>query len=174
MVIDAYNAREKQVTPEVMGQVERFVFLSTIDRLWMDHLDAMDSLREGIGLRGYAQRDPLVEYKAEAFSAFERLMSGIDYEVLRRIFRVQVARQPAPTIPQEAVEGRGEIPMPGAQPVKEPAQGAPVAPMPSGQPAGPRIKPIVSGRKKLGRNDPCWCGSGKKFKRCHYPQLGPV
>jgi len=175
MVIDAYNAREKQVTPEVMGQIERFVFLSTIDRLWMDHLDAMDSLREGIGLRGYAQKDPLVEYKAEAFSAFERLMSGIDYEVARRIFRVQVARQPTPTIPQEAVEGRGEIPMPGAQPpLERPAQGAPVAPMPSGQPTGPRIKPIVSGRKKLGRNDPCWCGSGKKFKKCHYPQLGPA
>ncbi len=184
-VEDAYQAREKQITPEVMRQVERFVYLSTIDHLWMDHLDAMDDLREGIGLRGYGQRDPLVEYKSEAFSAFERLMSSIDYEVVRRVFRVQVSRQPAPTMPQQATEGRGEIPTAPPQPVKGlptearrakagPAQGAPVRPQPIGQPTGPRIKPIVSGKKKIGRNDPCWCGSGKKFKKCHYPQLGPA
>ncbi|HUS51854.1 MAG TPA: preprotein translocase subunit SecA [Candidatus Bathyarchaeia archaeon] len=178
MAEDAYQGREKQVTPEVMRQIERFVYLTTIDRLWMDHLDAMDDLREGIGLRGYGQRDPLVEYKAEAFSAFEGLMGSIEHEVVRRVFRVQVTRQPAPTIPQQTTEGRGEAPppssQPATQPIGEPAQGAPVGTRPIGQPAGSRVKPVVPGKKKIGRNDPCWCGSGKKFKKCHYPQQGPA
>jgi preprotein translocase subunit SecA len=173
MVTEAYGFRERQVTADVMRQIEQFVYLATIDRLWMDHLDAMDDLREGIGLRGYGQRDPLVEYKAEAFAAFERLMGSIDYEVVRRVFRVQVARQPAPTMPQQATEGRGTVPLP-EQPLEEPAQGVPGTPRPMEPPTGPRITPIVSGRKKIGRNDPCWCGSGKKWKKCHYPQLGPA
>jgi preprotein translocase subunit SecA len=95
-----YVSREQSVTSDVMRQMERFVVLNVIDVLWTEHLDAMDDLRSGVGLRGYGQRDPLVEYKGEAFSFFERLVSGIDYEVARRIFRVtiQISNTPSPTV----------------------------------------------------------------------------
>lgn len=97
VVKQMYEARETQMTPEVMRQVERWVSLQVIDSLWMDHLDAVDDLREGIGLRGYGQRDPLVEYKNEAFSMFETLIASIDSEIVHRIFKVQV--QLAPQVP---------------------------------------------------------------------------
>ena len=97
IVVDIYDKREVAVTPDVMRQLERWVSLSVIDNLWMDHLDAIDDLREGIGLRGYGQRDPLVEYKNEAFSMFERLMAGIDSEIVQRIFKVHVELSPNQT-----------------------------------------------------------------------------
>jgi len=175
MLTDAYEAREKQATPEVMRQLERLVYLRTVDRLWIDHLDAIDDLREGIGLRGYAQQDPLVEYKKEAFASFERLMDSIDHEVVRRIFRVQVAQQPQPRVMVQTQEQRGTTPTP---PIEEPAQSLPVAKRAGVIPA-PGIRPGVSavpadrqGRKKIGRNDPCPCGSDKKYKKCCYPKYG--
>ncbi len=91
---DMYDNREKQISPEIMRQIERWVTLSVIDNLWMDHLDAIDDLREGIGLRGYGQRDPLVEYKNEAYSMFERLMAAISSDVVHRIYKVQVQLPP--------------------------------------------------------------------------------
>ncbi len=133
--VDVYNNREKQLGEDVMHQVERFVMLSVIDNLWTDHLDSIENLRQGIGLRGYGQRDPLVEYKNEAFRMFEQLISSIDDEIVHRIYRVQVATQQNPL--QEKVPND--------------------------------IK--VSKGGKLGRNDPCPCGSGKKWKKCHYPNV---
>ena len=177
-----YEQREKQVTPQVMREIEVFVYLSTMDRLWMDHLDAIDDLREGIGLRGYAQRDPLVEYKNEAFGMFERLIANIDFEVIRRLFRVQVAQQPAPitieaeefksppTLPQQQQEnidtqdGIGLL----AQKMSQVPQ-VPSAP-PSSTALSKNRDPHTG--KKIGRNDPCWCGAtdpaGRpyKFKKC--------
>jgi preprotein translocase subunit SecA len=141
---DMYEAREKQVSPEVMRQVERWVSLQVIDNLWMDHLDAIDDLREGIGLRGYGQRDPLVEYKNEAFNMFERLLATVDSEIVHRIFKVQVQLAPSSVPPGGTTAGK------------------PLAPNPTPQ-------PIPS--QKLGRNDPCPCGSGKKWKKCHYPNI---
>src|SRR3989338_3262542 len=94
IISDTYQAREKQLSEPVIRQVERWVCLSVVDNFWMDHLDAIDDLREGIGLRGYGQLDPLVEYKNEAFSMFERLVSSIDYEIAHRIFKVQVQLSP--------------------------------------------------------------------------------
>lgn len=157
---DVYEQREKQLTPPVMRQVEMWVMLSVIDNFWMDHLDAMDDLREGIGLRGYGQRDPLVEYKSEAFSMFEKLMSAIDYEITRRIFRVQVqgTPPPMPQPPKNAVETKG------------PAVGT-ANPQNIEQEELPNT-PIIA-HNKIGRNDPCWCGSKKKWKKCHYPDPGP-
>ncbi len=148
---DMYAAREKQLSPEVMRQLERWVSLSVIDSLWMEHLDAIDDLREGIGLRGYGQRDPLVEYKNEAYSMFERLMATIDSEIVHRIFKVQV--QMAPSTPE------------GSTPVKP----SPAPRVQINTPA-PSVPPAA---QKIGRNDPCWCGSGKKWKKCHYPDQGP-
>jgi len=121
----------------------------------MDHLDAVDDLREGIGLRGYAQRDPLVEYKAEAFQMFERLVQQIKYEVVRKIFRIGVAVRPQPQMPKNIVEEKKDI----------------FAPQTNTKPLSPSTKPVVGGQK-VGRNDPCPCGSGKKYKKCCYPKYG--
>ncbi len=136
LALDIYDKREQQLGNDIMRQVERFVMLSVIDTLWTDHLDAIENLRQGIGLRGYGQRDPLVEYKNEAFRMFEQLMNAIDDEIVHRIYRIQVQ----PGQPQEKVSDMA------AKKVSK-----------------------VSDSKKLGRNDPCHCGSGKKYKKCHYP-----
>ena len=151
---DAYEAREKQVGSEVMREIEKFVWLQTIDRLWIDHLDAMDDLREGVGLRGYGQQDPLVEYKKEAFGSFERLMNTIDAEVVRRVFRVQVANQPAVRPrPVQSQQVQTNID-------RQDKMG------------------LAPGKKKIGRNDPCPCGATKpdgtpkKYKHCCYPKYG--
>lgn len=146
-----YEGREKQTTPEVMRQIERWVSLTVIDSLWMDHLDTIDDLREGIGLRGYGQRDPLVEYKNEAFGMFERLIASVDHEIVHRIFKVQV--QLAPQAPTSTL-----------QPIPHPS--SPITPAKLGRPAERGSSPA-----KLGRNDPCPCGSGKKWKKCHYPNI---
>ena len=133
IVVDLYVAREKQLGIEASRQIEKLVLLSTIDALWMNHLDDIDDLREGIGLRGYGQRDPLVEYKAESFKLFENLIDSIDFEVTRRIFKVQVQPQT-----QEV------------KPVNAPSSG----------------NPTFSSKQKIGRNDPCSCGSSLKWKKC--------
>jgi len=156
LLVNAYAKREKQLGSELMREIEKFVFLRSLDRLWVDHLDAMDDLREGIGLRGDAQ-SALAEYKKEAYSMFERLMESIDHEVVRRIFRIQVAQRP-PTMPRQSIQTNID---------EEDKMG--LTPRPS-QASGPR--PVIAGKKKIGRNDPCWCGSGKKWKKCHYPQTG--
>ncbi|EKD67108.1 MAG: hypothetical protein ACD_48C00598G0005, partial [uncultured bacterium] len=162
---DMYEAREKQVTPEILRQVEQWVSLQVIDNLWMEHLDAIDDLREGIGLRGYGQRDPLVEYKNEAFNMFERLISSIDSEIVHRIFKVQV--QLAPQAP------RSQVPTPAPMPVApQGLQPSIVRRIQTNAPQQSVAQPVVNSSNKLGRNDPCWCGSGKKWKKCHYPQAG--
>jgi len=153
LIFDVYQQREKALGEEVIREMERFVYLSTIDKLWVDHLDAIDDLREGIGLRGYAQRDPLVEYKSEAFQMFERLVQQIKYEVVRKIFRIGVAVRPQPTKPN-IVEERKDI-FGASQP----------------QTSQPQNRAVISS-PKVGRNDPCPCGSGKKYKKCCYPKYG--
>jgi preprotein translocase subunit SecA len=147
---DLYIKREEQVGQQLMRQVERIVMLSVIDNLWMNHLDAMDNLRQGIGLRGYAQKDPLVEYKNEGYTMFESLMWAIDDDIVHRIFKVQIQQQnPLPQQHVRAVTNR-----------------------PAGEVSEDKNKSKKTAvQAKLGRNDPCWCGSGKKFKKCHYPQL---
>ncbi|MBM3283754.1 preprotein translocase subunit SecA [Candidatus Gottesmanbacteria bacterium] len=153
IVRDVYAQREKQLGNDIIRQVEKWVALSVTDNLWMDYLDAIDDLREGIGLRGYGQLDPLVEYKNEAYSMFERLVSGIDYEITHRIFKVQV--QIAPDQIRTLQQQQTAISQSAQQQLKRQ------------QAAGNNQHP-----KKLGRNDPCWCGSRKKYKKCHYPSLG--
>ncbi len=159
---DVYEQKEKQVGETLMRQIERFVMLSVIDNLWMNHLDAMDNLRQGIGLRGYAQKDPLVEYKNEGFRMFEQLMWGIDDEIVHRIFKFQV--QPS------------DAPAPQPQPTHIDIHAITNAPASEiGEDAAQKARQLQqqhSSEKKLGRNDPCWCGSGKKWKKCHYPSLG--
>ncbi len=163
LATDMYEGREKQMTPEISAQIERWVSLNVIDNLWMDHLDGIDDLREGIGLRGYGQRDPLVEYKNEAFTMFERLMATIDSEIVHRVYKVQVQTDQQGAIANKngASAELPKIETTITQAAKKMRTNAePVA-----------KKPTVNAQKELGRNDPCWCGSGKKFKKCHYPNL---
>ena len=162
---DVYRQREGQVSEEVMRQIERWVSLQVIDNLWMAHLDAIDDLREGIGLRGYGQRDPLVEYKNEAFSMFERLLAGIDSEIAHRIFKVQV--QLAPTAQSSNIKSQ----MSNVKP-KTPIQETPLSQAAKKMQTNISSSevssaPVQATSKKIGRNDPCPCGSGKKWKKCH-------
>lgn len=158
---DMYEAREKQISPEITRQVERWVSLSVIDNLWMDHLEAIDDLREGIGLRGYGQRDPLVEYKNEAFSMFEHLVSTIESDIAHRIYKVQVQLPPG----AGRMNNSAEAALPQETKLTKEAKRAR-----TNEESAP--KTVVNPKKQLGRNDPCWCGSGKKWKKCHYPKTG--
>ena len=163
---EVYEKREKDLTPAVMREVEKFAYLGSIDHLWMDHIDHIDDLREGVTLRAYGQRDPLVEFKNEAYSLFENLVGKIDSELSHRIFRIGVAA-PQPEIPlnlaRENID-KGDTTGLSGDAASTAREGAPAF---SASSAGDQNS------KKLGRNDPCWCGSGKKWKHCHYPQLPP-
>ncbi len=156
VLTDVYEKREKDLGEGVMREVEKFAYLGSIDHLWMDHIDHIDDLREGVTLRAYGQRDPLVEFKNEAYNLFENLVGKIDSELSRRIFRIGVA-QPQSEIPLNlARENRDKKDSMGVS-------GNADTTAKSGEPA--------FAKEKLGRNDPCWCKSGKKWKHCHYPKL---
>lgn len=170
IVRDTYEAREKQLGAELMRQIERWVSLSIFDSLWMNHLDAIDDLREGIGLRGYGQRDPLVEYKNEAFTMFEQLISAIDSEIIHRIFKVQVQTAPAPNLANQSNTATAN------QSVQAESLESPIARAARRRHTNTTGQSTISNQqsgasKKLGRNNPCPCGSGKKWKRCHYPTI---
>jgi preprotein translocase subunit SecA len=188
--LERYNARETELGEELMGALERFLILQIIDERWREHLYDMDYLREGIHLRGFAQIDPLVAYKNEAFELFGDLMNSIWTDYTRMIFNVQVN--------VEDQNGDGEVPQPafaaggnatragrvsysggrsaaGAGALAAAAAGAQdgqTAYAENGDEAEQELVPVVQQRvvddeHQLGRNDPCWCGSGKKFKKCH-------
>jgi preprotein translocase subunit SecA len=178
LIHDLHKKREKELGESVMRQVEKYAYLGSIDRHWIDHIDYLDSLRESVGLRAYGQRDPLVEFKNEAYNLFERLVERINDEIARRIFRIGVAI-PQPEIPLETaktnIDERDQIGLVAETADQVAREGRPafdrstqtLAEAASGNSASQPIK-----YKKLGRNDPCWCGSGKKWKKCHYPQAG--
>jgi preprotein translocase subunit SecA len=146
------------VGTEAMRQIEKYAYLGSIDHLWMDHIDHIDDLREAIGLRAYGQRDPLVEFKNEAYSMFEGLIEKINEELSRRLFRIGMA--PVSEIPLE--KARENVDTSDKTGLSGNADVTAVA----GEPAFKQ-----SPKNKIGRNDPCWCGSGKKWKKCHYPQV---
>jgi preprotein translocase subunit SecA len=149
----AYQAKEAELTPEMMRKVEQFVVLRTIDSKWISYLTEMEHFKEGIGLRAFGQKDPLIEYKNEAYQAFQELTEGIQFDIASTIYRVQLVKEPPQAPPPLAMASRGPKPAP--------AGGGNATASPNGQPAGP------PNTAKLGRNDPCWCGSGKKYKKCH-------
>lgn len=191
IIKSSYENRENQVTSQMMRQIEKLTLLSASDRLWMDHLDSIDELREGIGLRGDKQT-ALAVYKKEAFGMFESLILQVNYEVARTIFRIQI-RPTAQAMPQTAVAQKPQAQEP-TQPVRE-AEKTPTtekrkkkkkesvddfASALSGLQTTPAamttnrqqstVQPVRK-KKKIGRNDPCPCGSGKKWKKCHYPNI---
>jgi preprotein translocase subunit SecA len=172
---EAYEAKEKEITPEIMRVVEsRYLLLPIIDRQWVDHLYVMDHLKNGIGLRGYGQKDPRVEYEKEAFEIFESLKNNIADEAIKGVFRVVVEQAPTGAMPPAPYA----MPPPSMQSPNLPT-GAPEL-MPVGPPPPPRpqrlhtnrgegeqAKPTHRDQPKVGRNELCPCGSGKKFKKCH-------
>jgi len=164
---DAYDKQVEVIGADLMPLVEKDVMLRTIDWQWMEYLTQMEHFREGVGLRAYGQRDPLVEYKNEALEMFNELRDRIQGSIVARIFRVQVQRNapPPPTAPlvrQVQESGPGDPDgsgAPGRNGAPKRRQAAPV-----GAAVGAGGEAAAA---KLGRNDPCWCGSGKKYKRCH-------
>lgn len=158
-----YDKREEQLGNDTMRQIEKFSYLSSIDSLWMDHLDNVDDLREGIGLRGYGQRDPLVEFKNEAFELFDKLMLDVDANLVRRVLRVVPAGVQRPSVNIEEAQTNVDT---------SDMEGLAQTPLTKAAVEADKRLHEGSGSKKIGRNDPCWCGSGKKWKKCHYPQLG--
>jgi preprotein translocase subunit SecA len=187
---DAYAKKEEDLGSELMREVERYLLLQVVDARWREHLDAMEYLREGIHLRAMAQKDPLSEYRAEGHALFQELTQTIREEVLRYLFHVQLEREEAAELaPAAAGDGRdGNLvyeheSLAGADAIHA-AGGAPVAAGAAGvaattaaaagaaaAPAATRApvaqQRVATAEEKLGRNDPCWCGSGKKYKKCH-------
>src|SRR5437588_3346203 len=147
--LGAYEAKEEQLGgEEVRRQVERFVMLRTIDMKWVDYLTTMEHFREGISLEAYAQRDPLVEYKNQAFDMFNDLKESIQADVVANMFRVQLMPQEEPPKPTSQLDRAvGQTGGPNGGTAGRPSPGAAAT---NGSPA------------KIGRNDPCWCGSGRK------------
>jgi len=151
-----YEEKESSVGPEVMRLHEKYLLLQVIDQQWKDHLLAIDHLKEGIGLRGYGQRDPLIEYKKESFEMFQEMMERIQDRVVKFLWKIDVVVEREGEQRQEAAPRRAPLPAP---PRQQPMYF-------SG--SGPSQSQTVKNRDaKVGRNDPCPCGSGKKYKKCH-------
>jgi len=137
-----------------MEEMERVILLHTLDSRWKDHLYAMDSLKEGIGLRGYGQKDPLIEYKREAFEMFEGLIHRVKEEVAKLILKLQISQHPSV-----------ERVLIGAPQAREPALVGANRTEGSNS-SGKRVSSAYKRGRKVGRNEPCPCGSGKKYKYC--------
>ena len=162
---DTYIAKENTAGSEAFRQFEKSVMLQTLDTLWKEHLAAMDYLRQGIHLRGYAQKDPKQEYKRESFNMFARMLEALKYDVIGILSRVQIRSQ------EEVDEAeRQRLAEMEKLMAKQQANHEEVTNMGSEskeQSAGTSSQPIVRNQAKVGRNDPCPCGSGKKYKHCH-------
>jgi len=158
-----FEKREQEYGSELWKEVVKSVFLSTIDKYWTDHLTAIEDLREGINLRGYAQLDPLVEYKNEAFTLFETTMNEIPYEATRKLFKMELAQV---GMPQQHEHKHMQLTSAGAV---NPFNQEPAESSKQKAESGKSVMHIEKS-KKPGRNEPCWCGSGKKYKKCHWPE----
>jgi preprotein translocase subunit SecA len=218
LVIESYDKREQEFGAELMRRIEQYVLLNTIDAKWKDHLYAIDSLKTGIGLRGYGQVDPKNEYKREGYALFQSLQSTVEDDVASVLMRIQVHRPPPPTEqPADGATSQGSSPSPSPAPAPAPAatplperRAVPVqelgpakeaAPRPPPRRIAPQSVPVsnafdveamrrrqeamrqdvlarqqaTAGNRpqtkapavKVDRNDPCPCGSGKKYKKCH-------
>ncbi len=151
-----YAEKEAEIGEELMRRQERYIMLHIVDSQWKDHLHAMDHLKQGIGLRGYGQRNPLIEYKKESFALFEAMWDRIERDTVRFLFILKAVRaQPAPA-PRRTAPALATAPQPGVS-------GPAAPPRPASR---PRVVPVKRGKAKIGRNAPCPCGSGKKYKKC--------
>ena len=187
-VRNRYAEKEKQFSPELLRWLERRIILDVVDTQWKDHLLSLDHLKEGIGLRGYGQKDPLVEFKKEAFILFEDMMTRIDNETIRYLFHVQIQQGEPPPEQRRPEPARQAPPSAAAAAVASAAARAEESSQrlpdfaralerkqerqqkdlqyQTGPAQAEAPKPVRAGAK-VGRNDPCPCGSGKKYKKCH-------
>jgi preprotein translocase subunit SecA len=168
---EAYLGQETRLGAEGMRTLERHMTLEAIDTAWKDHLYAMDHLKEGVGLRAYGQLDPLVEYKRDGYQLFTRMMEGIKETVIPMLLRMEAVHTEEAPVPREDMrlrqykETRPELDLSFKQDNAEAVEGGPVG---SASPAPKiQVQPIKRQFPKVGRNDPCPCGSGKKYKQCH-------
>ena len=142
LALAVYNAKEQRYTPNVMRELERVVMLRVVDEYWMDNIDAMDDLKQGIGLRAYGQHDPVVAYKHEGYELFQAMINAIREETIRRMFLAEI--RPTQEVKRQKVAKETGTSAPDKTVKKQP----------------------VRSEKKAGPNDPCPCGSGKKYKKC--------
>jgi len=182
-----YDAKEELIGPDAMRYHERMIMLSVLDSQWKDHLLSMDHLKEGIGLRGYGQHDPLVEYKRESFDMFEDMMQRFQEETVRYLYLMQILERPETAMAaarpglagEEAVlaggggDGNGRRPRnvtTSVDEIEEAFQRRKRRELEQARMAGSGdmqpVQQVVRGSAKIGRNDPCPCGSGKKYKKC--------
>jgi preprotein translocase subunit SecA len=179
-ILKKYEAKETLVPAEILRRVERDIMLQIVDAQWKDHLYSLDHLKEGIGLRGYGQRDPLVEYKKESFALFTAMKDRVEEEMVRYLWRLTpVASEDPGQAPVRPVAPRRApqqitLNSPGASaPSPFGALGGGASPASQGPPRPPRtggddvVRQVKRDEPKVGRNDPCPCGSGKKYKKCH-------
>jgi preprotein translocase subunit SecA len=179
--LDEYKQREERFGVDDQGkpiirELERFVILQIVDTRWREHLESMDYLREGIHLRSFAQKDPLVEYRGEGHLMFEELGREIREEVVFTLFHAEIAPQEAAELEQERLATNGNLSYAHETAAGADAIAAAGASSTAGAAAlgaggststGTPQTVVASPQEKIGRNDPCWCGSGKKFKKCH-------
>ena len=153
-----YAAKEEQIGSEAMRTYERIIMLNIIDAQWKDHLLSLDHLKQGIGLVGYGQKDPLVEYKKQSFDLFQAMLDRIDTNTIRSLFNLQVVAEQAP---EQLQQQRRRRSTPSSLTFTGPNQTAAAAGTEDG-----KIRTVTRDAPKVGRNDPCPCGSGKKYKKC--------
>ncbi|MFL6279140.1 MAG: SEC-C metal-binding domain-containing protein, partial [Vicinamibacterales bacterium] len=176
-----YETKEKLIPADILRRVERDIMLQIVDAQWKDHLYSLDHLKEGIGLRGYGQRDPLVEYKKESFALFQAMKDRVEEEIVRYLWRLtpisgdDAAGTAAPVRPTQPRRPPQQLTLSSPQSAPPPSAFGAVRGNSASQ-AGPRpartggddvIKQVKREEPKVGRNDPCPCGSGKKYKKCH-------
>src|SRR6185312_6696760 len=184
---ERYEGKEKVIGADAMRYHERMIMLSVLDSQWKDHLLGMDHLKEGIGLRGYGQHDPLVEYKKESFDMFEAMMQRFQEDTVRYLYLMQILERPPEMRPQsgpeqqpehglaEHTDGNGRRPArmvsTSADELEEAFMRRKRRELEQARMAGggeaQQVQQVVRGQEKVGRNDPCPCGSGKKYKKCH-------
>ena len=164
ILTDQWHSRVKMFGTDIAGSILAFSVVSTLDKLWVEHLTTLDNLRDSVRLRGYAQKDPLVEYRNEGFKMFQDLMGQFEYNLARKLFRLEPVA-PQEIVPQNVIEGRGGSMENTPQNASDETQvDKPIELPPHQQPIKKTNPP--------GRNDPCPCGSGKKYKKCCYPKFG--
>jgi preprotein translocase subunit SecA len=179
-ILQKYEEKEARIPTEILRRVERDIMLQIVDAQWKDHLYSLDHLKEGIGLRGYGQRDPLVEYKKESFALFQAMKDRIEEEIVRYLWRltpvggdddVVPVRQPAPRRAPQMTMSAQQAPPPSPFGAigggSASAVATPEAPRPARTGGDDVVRQVRREEPKVGRNDPCPCGSGKKYKKCH-------
>jgi len=152
---DQWQQRVDYFGADLANSITSFAIISTLDPLWVEHLTALDDLRDGVRLRGYAQKDPLIEYRKEGFEMFQKLMSQFEYNLVRKLYRLEPVTDPN-LIPKNVTEGRGDS----------------MSENPQTEAELPPKQVTIKNDQVIGRNDLCPCGSGKKYKKCCYPKFG--